>query len=331
MKVAITGLHAVENPSPGVGVARSLRLDRRDLTLIGYAYHPLYTGAFDDVWDEVCLMPNPLELVRDASRSGIAAVIATIDYEIETIATAAWADGTILGLPPVDGVRRVAKTNLPQLALSIGLPVPDTTVISSPDEAESSLVGLGGRGVIKGLVYGAFRVTNPAEGRQIARNLLNTDKTAVVQRWIEGEESGLAGVAWHGELLGAVAMRKLGMSDSGTTWCGVSIDCADVIDHAAAFCAETNWTGGFELELIREQATRVNYLIEINPRFPSWVFLGAAAGANLPALLVDAVAGVRAPAPPKVALPGKVFARTVVDIVRPLSTLADFILEGHKP
>jgi hypothetical protein len=331
MKIAVTGLHAVENPSPGLNVARSLRLGATGATLVGYAYHPLYTGAFDDVWDEVRLAAHPIDVLRDADRLGVAVVIPTIDYEIAPMARHARDDGARLGLPSAHAVAQVNKTRLATLAQAIDLAVPDTTVISSADQASAVLAQFDGKGVVKGGVYGGYRVRTVAEGRRVADGLLRSEDGTIVQRWIDGEEWGIAGAASQGRLLGAMAMRKLGMAESGTTWCGVSVECGDMLDRATAFCAHTQWTGGFELELIREHATRQNYLIEINPRFPSWVFLGAAAGANLPALLAGAVGRGELPADPVCAKPGFVFTRTVVDIVRPLSDLAGFILEGHRP
>lgn len=330
MKVAVTGLHAVENPSPGLSVGRSLRQASREVELIGYAYHPLYTGAFDDLWSEVRLVSNPLEILSDAVHRGVALIIPTIDYELEVLCSKGDLVAESLGLPNIDSIRRVAKVALPKLVDAIGLRVPDTTVASSIDEVEAALAAISGQCVVKGAVYGGFVVSDSIEGCQIARKLMGSGEFVLVQRWIDGEEFGLAGVAWHGRLLGAVTMRKLGMTDGGTTWCGVSIDSGDLIDHAKAFCEETKWTGGFELEMIREQATRHNYLIEINARFPSWISLGAAAGANLPALLVDASAG-KFPFKPIMAKSGVVFARTFTDIVRPISELAGFILEGHRP
>lgn len=330
MKVAITGLHAVENPSPGLSVARSLRQTSQNLELIGYAYHPLYTGTFDDVWDEVRLAASPAEVLEEVLRKGIEALIPTIDYEIETLCSADARITESLGLPPAGAVRRVTKAKLAALAAAVGLPVPDTTVACNLKEVNSALSALAGKAVVKGAVYGGFAVADAAEGCQVARKLMGSNSVVLVQRWIDGEEFGIAGIAWRGELLGAIAMRKLGMSDGGTTWCGVSIDCSKIIDYARAFCEETKWTGGFEIEMIQEQASRINYLIEINARFPSWIFLGTAAGANLPALLVDAVRGTP-PQKPRLASPGIVFARAFTDLVRPISEVAGFILEGHRP
>lgn len=331
MNVAITGLHAVENPSPGFGVARCLRQSDRKVVLIGYAYHPLYTAAFDDIWDEVRLIPDPSALLRDVESGTVEAIIPTIDYEVEILASKLASRAEALGLPVLDAVRQVAKANLSALAESIGLAVPETMIASSLEEADSFLVGLGGPGVVKGLVYGAARANTPSEGAQLARKVLRAGNKVIVQRWIDGDESGIAGVAWQGHLLGLVGMRKLGVTEGGTTWCGVSIETDDLIANATAFCKATNWTGGFEIEVVREKTTGIRYLIEINTRFPSWILLGAGAGANLPALLLDAVAGRDLTDCPARATPGMVFARAAVDIVRPLGSLATFILEGHRP
>jgi predicted ATP-grasp superfamily ATP-dependent carboligase len=56
---------------------------------------------------------------------------------------------------------------------------------------------------------------------------------------------------------------------------------------------ELNWTGGAELEMVRDLGGQL-WLIEMNPRFPAWVHGATIAGHNLPALLIQAATGVTA-------------------------------------
>jgi carbamoyl-phosphate synthase large subunit len=52
------------------------------------------------------------------------------------------------------------------------------------------------------------------------------------------------------------------------------------------FAKATKWKGCFELEIIKSQKNGRLYILEVNPRFPAWVYLTAAAGHNQPAALV---------------------------------------------
>jgi carbamoyl-phosphate synthase large subunit len=54
---------------------------------------------------------------------------------------------------------------------------------------------------------------------------------------------------------------------------------------------KTKWNGGLELEYIKSSETGEYYLLEINPRFPAWVYLAPSAGQNLPYSLVKLAFG----------------------------------------
>lgn len=330
MRVGVTGLHAVDNPSPGLGVGRCIRAANPDVTLVGYAYHPLYTGAFDRVWNEVRLVSSPAELLEDARHDGVALLVPTIDYEIQELVNSVGDEPLADGLPTGASVNRVSKSRLPELAKELGAQVPETAIVDSAADAEAQSTDFGGRCMIKGLVYGASEASSARHTRTLAEHLLRSQTRVIVQRRIEGEESAVAGVAWRGHLIGAITMRKLGMAETGTTWCGVTTCDTALFSVAERFCVATNWTGGFEIESIRETATQVSYLIEVNARFPSWISVGIHVQANLPGMLVQAAGGGLSPARPVVGLSGWVFARQAVEVVRPISEVAQLILEGRR-
>ena len=52
----------------------------------------------------------------------------------------------------------------------------------------------------------------------------------------------------------------------------------------------TKWKGGMELEIIKTDGGEY-YLIEINPRFPAWVYLALGCGQNHPEALVRMALG----------------------------------------
>jgi carbamoyl-phosphate synthase large subunit len=282
------------------------------------------------VWNEVRLVSSPAQLLDEARHDDVALLIPTIDYEMQELVNSVGDEPLADGLPSGSSVDRVSKSRLPELANELGAQVPETSIIDSADDAEAQSTDFGGRCMVKGLVYGASEASSARHTRTLAEHLLRSQKRVIVQRRIEGDESAVTGVAWKGRLLGAITMRKLGITETGTTWCGVTTYDHALLSLAESFCIVTNWTGGFEIESIRETATQVSYLIEVNARFPSWISVGIHVQANLPGMLVQAAGGELSPARPVVGLSGWVFARQAVEVVRPISEVAQLILEGRR-
>jgi carbamoyl-phosphate synthase large subunit len=85
-------------------------------------------------------------------------------------------------------------------------------------------------------------------------------------------------------------MRKLYITEKGKAWAGVTIDDKLLTDQAMKFISSTKWRGGCELEVMLT-SDRKPYIMEVNPRFPAWIYLTAAAGQNQPATLVKLALG----------------------------------------
>jgi carbamoyl-phosphate synthase large subunit len=79
------------------------------------------------------------------------------------------------------------------------------------------------------------------------------------------------------------------VTKAGKIWTNVSIRNEPIFAAAKQFAKTTRWAGGYELELIQKAGTAQWYLIEINPRFPSWVYFATAIGVNLPQMLVQII------------------------------------------
>jgi carbamoyl-phosphate synthase large subunit len=86
-------------------------------------------------------------------------------------------------------------------------------------------------------------------------------------------------------------MRKLYITDKGKAWSGIVIDDPSLLKLTRKFTRDSRWKGGFELEIMRTEKEEL-YIMEINPRFPAWIYTTAAAGQNLPASLVNLVMGL---------------------------------------
>jgi carbamoyl-phosphate synthase large subunit len=59
--VGVSGINAVDNPGPGIGVARSLKEDSGlDVEIVGLAYDAMEPGVYMDwIVDRSYLMPYP--------------------------------------------------------------------------------------------------------------------------------------------------------------------------------------------------------------------------------------------------------------------------------
>ena len=85
-------------------------------------------------------------------------------------------------------------------------------------------------------------------------------------------------------------MRKLFITDKGKAWAGITIEDNAFIELAHKFIRATKWRGGCELEIMQTTDGK-SYIMEVNPRFPAWIYLSAAAGQNQPAALVKMALG----------------------------------------
>jgi carbamoyl-phosphate synthase large subunit len=85
-------------------------------------------------------------------------------------------------------------------------------------------------------------------------------------------------------------MRKLFITDKGKAWAGISLDDQKLVDIAKRVISSSKWRGGMELEFIKT-AEEEYYLLEINPRFPAWVYLANGCGQNHPEALIRMALG----------------------------------------
>ena len=72
------------------------------------------------------------------------------------------------------------------------------------------------------------------------------------------------------------------------------------------------------------------YLIEINPRFPAWVYAATGAGMNLPAQLLRCTLGLP-PRPPGECAAGKLMVRYSYDLVTEMTPFHNIAARGEHP
>lgn len=303
MKIYISGLYCGTNPQPGVGIARSLRAAYPEATLVGVEYSTRSSGLhwtdFDELWlqrpwDELSLEDYG-ERIREILDSG-ALWISGSDLESLWLSDVFPEGHKNLLTPPGGALRQIAK---PAVPAHEGLPLRIPTFIStdcSDWEIHSFCRKYDWRVWLKGPYYDASRVNSWSDFEYLRAALSKVWATErlFVQAHVTGYEESVVLSAYEGELLGCVRMRKREITPEGKTWAG------DVTEPPAGFEAtlrgivrKLNWTGGAELEMVRDVDDQL-WLLEWNPRYPAWIHGATIAGRNMPGLLVEAATGVPA-------------------------------------
>ena len=305
MHIYISGLNSGLNPSPGVGVARSLRLAYPDATLIGVDYSHCSPGAHWTDFDEVFVQPswNILNLdefkqqMEKILRSG-AFWISGLDLETLWLTLTLPNEANLL-IPPIDALNKVGR---PTVSVHQDLATKTPPFIScgqSDWDIYAFCRKYGWQVWLKGPLGGARHLRNWNELNAARHELTQIwpDNQLFLQAHITGYEETVALSAYNGRMLGGVYMSKYDKASGRKTEAGHIADVPDeILSPLHDAVAHLNWTGGAELRFIRDE-TGVLWLLEWNPRFPAWIYGATLAGQNLPGLLLEHVTGLSAKKP----------------------------------
>lgn len=340
--IAVTGLNAIENPGPGVGVIRAIREGlSRPVRIIGLAYENLEPGIYmDGICDKVYQVPYPVagpEVLFNKIRvihekEKIDVIIPNFDAELSnfiTIAPRLKSLGIYSFLPDAEMFDARDKLNLYSFGQKHNFFVPKDKAVYNINELPPPGDEFGYPLVVKGKYYEAV-ISYTAEQAQKAFFAISAKwgLPIIVQQYIKGTEINIAALGdGEGNAISIIPMRKLYITDKGKAWAGITIEDESLIDLAKKFIATTHWRGGFELEIMRTVNDEL-YIIEINPRFPAWIYLSAGAGQNQPASLVKMAVGEK-PEPFTGYAVGKLFIRYAWDLVVDLDRFQQFSAFGE--
>jgi diaminopimelate decarboxylase len=299
LTVVISGCHSGPNPSPGLGIARSLRAAFPGAHLVARDVSNASSGLHSDVFDETWVCPASDEVSGHAatdlllSRLTNGWLVSGLDLEVRSL--------TRLGherilVPSSRTLLEVAKPEL-RAARSLPVRVPDWLPLAAGEqEVQSYCRRHDWRVWVKGPVYESRPAASWQELQAEARSLERTWGTdgLFVQASVEGAEMSVAFAAFRGELLGAVVLEKYQVTEQGKVWAG-SIEPVPAALLAALqrLLKDLEWTGGGELECVREREGEL-WLFDWNPRFPAWIHGATLAGHNLPGMLLGAATGLPA-------------------------------------
>lgn len=344
LTVAVTGMNTLpDNPGPGLAVVRCLREAYGDsVRIVGLGYDALDPGLYlGQYCDSVYLLSYPLNgadlllerLAEIQTMENIDVLIPCLDAELPLmvgLAEKLAGLGLRTFMPDSVQFERRSKARLPELAEAAGIAYPEVKPLANPQffrscEQEGWTYPL----VVKGVFYDAKIVANAEQAVGAFHSIAaEWGLPVLAQRFIAGEEYNLTGIGdGQGNLLGEVMMKKRAVTAKGKAWAGVATADKNLAEVANKLVAELKWKGPLEVEVMRD--AKGNYqLIEVNPRFPAWIYLSHGVGRNLPALLLELAMGHPVPilAPPR---PGTMFIRYALETIVPMSQFETLMMHGQ--
>jgi len=332
--IAVTGLNAIDSPGPGIAVIRSIReCHDLDVYIIGLSYDALEPGIYmHDMVDKTYQIPYPSagtqslmeRLMYIHELEHIDLIIPNFDAELFNfikLREKLKEVGIRTFLPEMDQFEARDKIKLYEFGEKHDLFIPEDKMIYNVKDLDNAAENLGFPLVVKGKFYDAI-IASTLEQAQKAFYKIQAKwgLPIIVQEFINGNEINIAALGdGEGNTISAIPMRKLYITDKGKAWAGITLDDSSYIELAKKFIEITRWRGGCELEIMQTTDGK-SYIMEVNPRFPAWIFLTAAAGQNQPASLVKMAMGEKVE-PFTGYEVGKMFIRYSWDLI---ITIADF-------
>ena len=305
IKIAVTGLNAIDNPGPGVAVIRGLLEAKSfDATIIGLAYESLEPGIYmHNIVDRTYQIPYPtsgtdLLLERLAyinEKESLDVIIPNFDAELFSfikLKSKLKNMGINMFMPTLEQFEERLKINLPKFGKKYNINVPKSESIYSISDFKKYKDDFDWPIVVKGKHYDA-KIAYNKEQLHTHFNKISAKwgLPIIIQEFAHGSEYNVTGVGdGKGNTLSAVPMRKQYITDIGKAWGGIAITDSKLLDLTHHFIKETKWRGAFELELMKDKKGEF-YLLEINPRIPAWVYLAVGVGQNIPEIIVNLALG----------------------------------------
>ncbi|WP_183557949.1 ATP-grasp domain-containing protein [Mucilaginibacter sp. SP1R1] len=303
--IAVTGLNANDNPGPGMAVIRSLKAAFGDgIKIIGLSYESLEPGIYmHEHVKKTYQIPYPTEgstalfnrLTYVHQQENLDIIIPNFDSELFNfikIAPQLKRLGIASFLPSHQQLALRDKLNLKDFGAKYDFHVPADHKLFTSEDVKRAADEFNFPMVIKGKFYDAYIVYTIDQALKSFHQLNALwGGPVIAQQFIKGTEINIAALGnGKGNNTSIVAMRKLYITEKGKAWAGVTIKDPKLLELADSFARATHWQGGYEMEIMKNEDGDL-YILEVNPRFPAWIYLAVAAGHNQPAALVKMALG----------------------------------------
>lgn len=339
--IALTGLNATNNPAPGLSVIRSIKKASFPKTrIIGLTCDVLSTGTYESsLLDEVYMVPYPAEgegplLSRILEINKIAkidVIIPSLDAEVmlySSLKKELRKRGIRMLLPGKTQIQARSKQVLSEFCKNSNFNTPRTKTIYDLNDLLYDK-NIDYPSFLKGSFTDARRIDSIEEARIFFDRLTREWGLPLVwQQFILGEEYDVVALAdEQSSIVGKVAMKKFAITEKGKAWAGITVGDEEILKLAEGVVKALRWVGPLEVELIRETSSDKLYILEINPRFPTWVYLAVEAGQNLPSAMVQLALGKRVKPFPSYEL-GLLFLRSMEECVCGFENLGNLTAHG---
>jgi carbamoyl-phosphate synthase large subunit len=305
LKIAVTGLNAIDSPGPGVSVIRALReAESFDVRIIGLSYESLEPGIYmHDLVDRTYSIPYPnagtdtllarLEYIHKKEKLDV--IIPNFDAELYPfikLETKLRGLGIHMFLPTLHQFEERNKVNLNEFGKKYNINVPRSKVIYDLNTVYSLQSEFSFPMIVKGKFYDASIAYSIEQVKSYFNKIsAKWGLPIIIQEFIHGTEFNVTGLGdGKGKTIAVVPMRKQYITEKGKAWGGISISDEKMLEMTRKFLRTTKWRGGFELELMKNKDGEL-YLLEINPRLPAWIYLAVGVGQNIPEALVNLAMG----------------------------------------
>ena len=328
INIAVTGLNAIDSPGPGVPVIRALRESKIfDVRIIGLSYETLEPGIYmRDLVNKTYQIPLPstsmdvlMERIKYIHlKEKLDVIIPNFDAELFNfihLVEPLKKLGIKTFMPTIHQFEERHKTNLSEFGKRYKLKVPFSKMIFSANEIEALKEKFSYPLVVKGKFYDASIAYSPDQVHSFFNKIsAKWGLPVIIQEYVYGTEVNVTALGdGKGNTIGAIPMRKQFITDKGKAWAGISIDDKKLLAIATRMIKATKWRGGLELEMIKTSDDKY-YLLEINPRFPAWVYLAVGCGQNHPESLIKLALGQKVKPATKYDI-GKMFIRYSYDMI----------------
>jgi carbamoyl-phosphate synthase large subunit len=330
--VAVTALNAIDSPGPGIAVIRAIReCADFEVRIIGLSYESLEPGIYmHNIVDKVYQIPYPsagtdalfARILHINNIEHIDVLIPNFDAELYNfirIADELRKLGINTFLPSREIFEARDKINLSRFGKKHDLLIPPDKVIFQIGEIAKTAEKFEFPLVVKGKYYDAL-ICNTIEEAEKAFYKLQAKwgTPVIIQKFITGTEINIAVLGdGKGNTISIIPMRKLYITDKGKAWAGITIEDPMLLELADKFIKATKWKGGCELEIMMSSDGKL-FILEVNPRFPAWIYLTVSAGQNQPAMLVKLALGQKVNPLLKYEV-GKIFIRYSWDMIIDIS------------
>lgn len=304
--VAVTGLNNIDSPGPGIPVIRALKeSEKYNVHIIGLSYETLEPGIYmHELVDKTYQIPLPtmgthalmerLKYINE--KENINVIIPNFDAELHNFIKIKSQLKSIFNietfLPTSEQFESRHKSVLYDFGLKNEVNVPFAKMIFNANEIYQLKDEFKYPLVVKGKYYDASIAATPEQAINYFYKISSKwGLPIIIQEFVSGNEVNVTAIGdGNGNCIGAVPMRKLFITDKGKAWAGISLDDEELIKITNRVIRNSKWMGGCELEFIKTNENKY-YLLEMNPRFPAWVYLAKGCGQNHPEALVSMAMG----------------------------------------